>query len=666
MKNNNLINFKINWKEKRNIPIGLFLIYFFFVLVFYLKQYTLKEIVNPNNLAIIFVWFALSFLYIVKIKAVRSFFYKYGSFINILALLLSVGVSFLTVEFMAGNFNPTMFRKYSLFNLVWYALIYLFVYAVTRNYKLTIMLAGLLIYLASMLNYFVLIFRGNPVLPSDLLAWRTGVSVATGYELQFTKGFVFASLLFLLLLVLADKLETRDKSPSVLNRLIGCAGYLILAVVVFNEFFNTELIQSKIRVIDYFAPKYTYSEYGTAFGFVANINALITKSPDGYSVEKVEEAFNNLGEKPDTASVKPNIIVIMNEAFSDLSMVGDYKTNMDYLPNFRALTTNTIKGHLYVSVFGGGTSDTEYEFLTGNSMAVMPANSVPYQQFVTSKTDSLASTLKAQGYYNIAIHPYEKSGYKRDIVYPLLGFDEFLSQDDFKNPGKIRSFISDKESYKKIIEEYETKGKDDPLFIFNVTMQDHGGYSDSELFGPEDNVKFTDMPGYGSAEQYLSLLRKSDQAFQMLVDYFSKQKEPTIILLYGDHQPIAFSGIHDELEKQNPDLETLAKKYQVPFVLWANYDIGEKYVDKISANYLSSYLLNVAGVEGSEYNQYLMNLYDKLPVINGLFYIDRNNDIYRLSDASDYSDLIKQYQIVGYNNALDKKNRLKQFYALGN
>lgn len=112
-------------------------------------------------------------------------------------------------------------------------------------------------------------------------------------------------------------------------------------------------------------------------------------------------------------------------------------------------------------------------------------------------------------------------------------------------------------------------------------------------------------------------------------------------------------------------METLAKKYQVPFIMWANYDIQETHVDKISANYLSSYLLEVAGVEGSEYNRYLMNLYDKLPVINGLFYIGKENEIFHLAETSKYSALINEYQCVGYNNALDKKKRLNQFYCLG-
>jgi len=604
----------------------------------------------------------------IEIAAVRAFFKNHLWWMKGLLLVLSPMVSFGMVEIMVSNFNMEMFKSYSLFNVIWYYIIYFLIYAIIRNSKITIILSNYLIYIAAMVNYLVFTFRGNPILPSDLLAWKTGMSVASNYELSFTKDFVIATLIMLLLFVVANKLEKKKTSVklSSRNRFVGLCIYLLFAMEVFTLFFGTNLIKSKIKVLDFFAPKYTYCSYGTVFGFIANVDALLTECPEGYSVNQVESAFDNVEEDAVDVASPPNIIAIMNEAFSDLSMLGDYETNMEYLPYTKTLSENTIKGNLYVSVFGGATSDTEYEFLTGNSMAVMPKNCVPYQQFITQKTDSLVSTLKTQGYYNIAIHPYEKSGYKRDIVYPLFGFDEFLSMDDFENPELIRSYISDRESYKKIIEQYETKGDNNPLFIFNVTMQNHGGYTEDKVVEEEDCVQLTGMPGYPKVEQYLSLVRQSDKAFQILTDYFSKQEEPTIILIFGDHQPVIYSDFHDAMMSAAGDdnFDVYQKKYMVPFIIWANYDIPEADIEKMSANYLSSYLLKIAGVRGTEYNKYLMELYEKLPVINGLFYIDEENQGYQIEEPSEYFFFIKEYQFIGYNNALDKKNRLDQLFGL--
>lgn len=658
-----------NWKSKKSIDIYFLQLYFLFIIFIYSKQYSFQQISKDSIVSFLIMWLIFSFIYIMEIASVRRFFEKYHILINTFILILAPIVSFVIVEIMVSNYSIEMFKSYSFFNIIWYAVIYFLIFAMIRNIRITIILSNFLIYIASLLNYLVFIFKGNPILPSDLLAWKTGMSVASNYELSVTKGFIIATFIMLLLFVVASKLENAGAKLTIRNRISGLCIYVLFAMSVFAIFFHTNLIKSTISVLDFFAPKYTYCFYGTAFGFVANVDALGVEPPEGYSVEQVESVFNDISEEtkteleqePETLDTPPNVIVIMSEAFSDINLIDYFKTNIDYLPYTKTLKENTIKGNLYVSVYGGATSDTEYEFLTGNSMAVMPKNCVPYQQFITEPTDSVVATLKTQGYYNIAIHPYKKNGYKRDIVYPLLGFDEFLSMDDFENPELIRNYISDRESYKKIIEQYETKGDKDPLFIFNVTMQNHGGYSGDKLFDEENSVKLTGKLGYSNVEQYLSLVRESDKAFQILVDYFSQQEEPTIILLYGDHQPALYSDFHDSLMKMER-ADTYEEKYKLPFIMWANYDIKEANVDKISANYLSSYLLEIAGIQGTAYNQYLMNLYKKLPVINGLFYIDNENKCHSIEEQSEYSDLITKYKIIGYNNAFDKKGRLDRFY----
>lgn len=663
---------KLVYNNRRYIPVYIMSAYSLFVFSIYLVQERLSGARLFSALGFLFMSTSLLTGCMLGSPILKKWMKKYAIWINSLFFIISPFLAFVMVETMMGNANPDMFKRYGLYNLIWYFIIYYMIFALIMNIRLAIIIGTVLIYLASLINYLVFIFRGNPIIPSDLLVWRTGLSVAGGYELSFTKDFLASSLILFALLAIAYMLEDRLKKPRLRHRLITAASFALYAVFVFHWFFNTDLIKSKIRVIDFFAPRYTYSSYGTVFGFVANIEAMNAEKPEGYSRKEAENLLIEAYDSQEATGVaqngqasaseeKPDLIVIMNEAFSDLSLIGDYRTNIDYLPNIRALHEDTIKGVLYVSVFGGATSDTEYEFLTGNSMAVLPPNSVPYQQFVTGPTDSLATTLKDQGYYNIAIHPYKPTGYKRDLVYPLLGFDEFISDKDFVNPHTIRGYISDRESYSKIIEKYESNKDRGPLFLFNVTMQNHGGYSSEQLFSDEETVRLVDYPGFGYVNQYLSLLRESDKAFGGLVDYFRQQDEPVIILLFGDHQPIAYSGLYDIM----PDLEAAQQlKYKVPFVIWANYDIEEDYIEAMSANYLSSYLLELAGLKGTAYNSYLMLLYNEIPVINALFYMDKDYRLYALSEDSQYSKLIQEYKYVGYNNALDKKNRLEKYYFL--
>ncbi len=656
---------KLIYDSKRSVPAYLLSVYCFFVFTVYIRQEQITGAVLFTALGFLFICTSLMILCILPLNLFKNRLKRYAIWINGFFLLLSPLASFVMVEIMVANINPDMFKAYGLYNLIWYIIIYYMIFALIMDVRFTIRIASAIIYIASMINYLVYMFRGNPIIPSDLLVWRTAMSVADNYKLHFTREFLSATLIMIGLQTISYLLAVRDKKPRLRFRLLALVSYLASALIVFYWFFDTDLIKSKIRVIDYFAPKYTYCSYGTAFGFVANIEAMNTDKPEGYSAEKVKDILSSVedtfAESVLTTNEKPDIIVIMNEAFSDLSLLGDYKTNMDYLPYIRSLREDTIKGVLYTSVFGGATSDTEYEFLTGNSMAVMPPNSVPYQQFVTEDTDSLARTLRSQGYYNIAIHPYKPTGYKRDLVYPLLGFDEFLSENDFINPETIRGYISDRESYAKIIEKYELNKDKGPLFFFNVTMQNHGGYSSAQIFSDEDTVRLTDYPGFAYVDQYLSLLRESDKAFETLVAYFKKQDRPVIILLFGDHQPIAYSGLYDIM---SPEMKSEHIKYKVPFVIWANYDIEEADIRAMSANYLSSYLLKLAGLKSTAYNRYLMELYKELPVINSLFYITKDYVLYSLSADSPYKELINDYRIVGYNNALDKRNKLEEYYYI--
>ena len=656
--------FIIHWKSIQSIPAYLFLIYFTYIIITYVRQS--KETVAPSAICFSLIWLILTFLAMLELPQAKDFFVKHGKWFRGTLLLLQPILSFLMIEIMMSNYNAKMLKEYWSYNIIWYSVIVYLLFVLLRNTKQTILLSNLLIYLAGVINYLVYLFRGNPIIPSDLLAWQTGMSVASNYRVSFSTGFILATILMYAVLVLAGKLGEGRGRISIINRMAGVLIYSMFITATIFCFFHTDLIQTKIKVIDYFAPKFTYRTYGTAFGYVANVEAMEVEEPIGYSVTEVEELLLAAKDNPiltEGTETKPNIIAIMNEAFSDPRMLGNYETNRSYLPNIDALKENTTKGTLYVSVFGGATSNTEYEFLTGNSMAVMPKNSVPYQQFVTDATDSLAATLKDQGYYNIAIHPYGSSGYKRDLVYPLLGFDEFLSIEDFKRPHYIRSYISDHDSFQKIIEQYESKG-DQPLFIFNVTMQNHGGYSGEQIFQEEETVRFTQLTGYEEVEQYLSLLRETDRAFQALVDYFTEVEEPTIILMFGDHQPVAYSELHNlSLDKQDTSMTELDQpRYRVPFILWANYDISEDDVDNISANYLSSYLLKTAGLPGTAYHEYLLKLQKAVPVINAHFYITKEGESYSLSEASEYLELIRQYQYIGYNNALDKRNKLWEYY----
>ncbi len=289
---------------------------------------------------------------------------------------------------------------------------------------------------------------------------------------------------------------------------------------------------------------------------------------------------------------------------------------------------NVKKGYLHVSVFGGTTADTEYEFLTGNSIAFLHGEAVPYTQYIGDNIQSLARLLKAKNYSATAFHPFLASGYKRYKVYPLMGFDKFVSSDDgLPYNSTIRSYMSDDADVDNLIRLYEERDKTKPFFLFNVTMQNHGGYN-TEQSAVDVTV-------------YLSLIIQSDAAFKKLTDYFAKSDRKAIILMFGDHQPgmndSAFKAMDPAMYEEGASLEEKEKKYTVPYVMWANYDLPEGELPLTSPNYLRSFLLENAGLTESAYDQMVSAVRKDYPSLNAFGFTDSVPELLDYKKAAYYN-----------------------------
>ena len=355
----------------------------------------------------------------------------------------------------------------------------------------------------------------------------------------------------------------------------------------------------------------------------------------------------------------------MNESFTDLGAVGEGSVSFtqDNLPFLHSLqeSGNVVWGTAYSSVYGGNTCNSEYEFLTGNTTAFLPVGSKPYQQYVDHEQTSLVSLLKdGYGYECVAVHPGQRSAWQRDTAYEYLDFDEFVDVSAFDVKRSLEhGLTSDRSSYDQVIYEYEHRDKDKPLFLFNVTIQNHGGYEDEDY---PVTVQVEGAQGeYPETEQYLSLTKKSDEALEYLLDYFSQQEEPVVVLFFGDHWPNLEEEFLTQLLGQDAgslSFENVMREYQVPFLLWANYDLKGEEVEAVSLNYLSGLLLRAAGLEGSDYLNFLEDLRQTLPVITATGVMDREGNLYKIGESTPYDTLLNEYNTLQYNNAFggDGKN----------
>ena len=578
-------------------------------------------------------------------------------------------ISFYLMEAFEHNALAEVRQEAQWFNILIFELIawtlYLLIGRMTTALRIELALALAF----GLTNHYVMAFRSTPFVPWDLLSVRTAASVAQNYDFTPTPRMIVVTVLFVLLMVAVRVLRKvpRIKLPIRLGSAVLCG----LALCLFVNTLQQETFQNKHYLYPFlFTPAYMTKVNGMAVTFAMDLAYVAVDKPEGYSAEEAQKTLEQYGntdnvfadDEENTNDAKnrgedannkdlPNIIVIMDEAFSDLSVVGDLETNEDYMPFMHKMqqgADHTITGYAQVSVCGGNTANSEFEFLTGNTMSFLPSGSIPYQQYITKDTPSLASYLASLGYETYAQHPYYASGWNREKVYPLLGFEHLNFIDDYANKTYVRKYVSDDADMQHIIDTYENKEDGKPAFIFNVTMQNHGGYTDAFSDLSED----VHATNYNSEvlDRYLSLIRLTDQSLEKLVDYFSTVDEKTVIVFFGDHQPsdTVAAQVQDSMllpGESVPD-EQLRKRYQVPYLVWANYDIDGATQQNTSLNYLSAEVLKAAGVPTDAYQNFLLDLQKSYPVMSAA----------GRTDASDADEnMLNTYKKLQYYNLFETK-----------
>ncbi len=576
-------------------------------------------------------------------------------------LVLCPIITFYLFEGYTHNPFTTMKFKTQLLNILFYEMFGIMLYGLFRRLRQALLCQTLLFMGIGLANYYVLNFRSKPIMPWDLFSISTAASVAGNFSYSLDLTAIGVLIGFIVLIVLETRIKYKPKRrPRVRLMMVGLPFVLLYlyAGMIQNENFVSDFgLYDKL-----FTPTVMNKRNGNVVAFVMELAYLDVDKPEGYDKNAMIREYADLETEEyknaiaDPESVKrPNVIVIMDEAFSDLAVLGNFETNQDYMPFLHSIqqSDEAVTGYMNVSVLGGNTANTEFEFLTGHTLGFLPEGSVAYQQYLDSKEPSLASYLKKLGYSTIAMHPYYPDGWDRSRVYPLLGFDEFLSKDDLQTGAKkIRKYISDETCFEKIISLYENKGED-PLFVFNVTMQNHSGY-DEEFDNFTSDVEVTG--GTSKAlNQYLSLLKQTDSALEKLIDYFRQAKEDTIIVFFGDHQPTTYVS-NPILRLNGVDTNTLTDeeyllKYKVPYMIWSNFGLENAQDKDTSANYLAVDVLNYCSLPLSPYRSFQENFRETYPIITANQVQTQDGTVYTTSQMKTESEIkegLLPYQNLQY------------------
>lgn len=522
------------------------------------------------------------------------------------------------------------------------------------------------LYVLGLAEYFVILFKSMPISPGDLTALSTAAAVAgTGFTYTIT-SFCMLSLAFTVIAIqictLAAQVAPKRQKGSwrglVLNLLIAivCLGG-IAAHTTLLDYYHTLYIQ-----VYSWRPLESYYRQGFLPSFISGAQTIKPSKPEDYTVSGAKKLISEYAKEYDDNNQtggssatrleatkqfdeeKPTVIAVMNETFSDLSIYQNMHADYQGPTYFKSIDDCLSRGRLYVSAYGGGTANTEFEFLTGNSMAYLGSGVYPYTTYDLTDTENLAAQFKSLGYYTTAMHPNHGTNWNRENVYKDFGFDQFLTINDFQNAETLRGMVTDKATYDKILELLDTNSN--PQFIFDVTMQNHSGY-DTGLI-PYDKQMSLNIDGEfnSNVNEYVSLIQQSDEALKYFLNKLSKLDRKVVVVFWGDHQPFFPDTYNDRWFTNEDDATHQERLWQTSYIIWANYDVAgnsqTSHEEDLSSNYLGSELMKLIGAPLTDYQKAHLTLRQSLPALNSVGYEDSQDRWLLSSSKSDeaYNDTI--------------------------
>lgn len=619
MEKNNELIVRPKDKKLKNILKKINLKKLLFLLIFFFVCYIISELLNGNS---------------IEFKRIFDFSIKWEDKADY-------------VESVVQRFFkcPKFIANYCLFICLYFIL-----YGLTNRTKISCLTILIFDFLFGVINYTVRSFRGVSITLSDIYSIRTALNVVDGLKLSINGNFVTAVCLFILFMFISVKViyvkDKYERRPTFAKNITIVLGVIGLVAICAPDYFTNDVQLWNINN--------AYADSGAGLTLIRMVKEFNVSKPKKYSVDETKKILAKYEDDVDSVedtSDLPNVLVIMNESFADLTMSYNLDLSDDPLEFYHELITrdNVVSGVMHSSQFGGGTANVEYECITQNVTAFLPSGSMPYQQYISGNVkQSMVAYMNRLGYTTYGIHSWEKSGYSREKIYKLLGFDYAWFKENLGNLQFGRSgYSSDQSTYEVYYDIMNNKPDDEKNFSFIVTMQNHLPYNDVDPNG----IQFLD--GDNDIISYLQSEYLADMALKNLIDYLSEYKEDVIVLFFGDHQP----------NLNQKDLYSLTGNYVedsasqvVPFFIWANFDINKKDNIETSANYLESLLLETAGMPKDSYTKYVESVREEIPVITNHYYMNNDGDSYEVSDSSSpYFDKLQEYWRVIYYNMFDNK-----------
>ncbi|MBY0146322.1 LTA synthase family protein [Neobacillus niacini] len=639
--------------------IGLSLLLIFLLLLlsvkFQLKLYLYIKKQRPWAVTILKIVFILLISLIASL--VVNYYFQYFQHLR---------DSDLTAQWIISN--PTIYFA----GVLYLFLLFLLVFAVIGNIYISTFLTGLFLIVIGFIHYNKLNIRVEPLYPFDFKQFsqmKDVIPMISEY-ISLKQLIVFLLLVFVMIVLLTFLKNIR---MGLLTRGLILAVTLIMLYSYTNfpkTFMKSFVEKSKITIVKW-NPIDNYRINGFLFGFISNFQNNSYKKPEGYSKQKViETAQKYIGQSDEkfiAPDAKPNIIYIMSESFWDPSRLENLKFSGDPIPHLRKLMTEHPSGNVLSPVFGGATANVEFEALTGFSTSFLNPGVIPYQEMIDKKTfiPSIVSDLEGKGYNTLAIHPFNGVFYKRNVVYNIFGFDQFLDQETMKHnerePGRV---ITDLSLTNEILD--HIKEQKEPLFIHSVSMQNHMPYNAGAY--EENKIQISGLSPESTTmlEVYTEGIRRSDEALKLLADELQKINEPTVVVFWGDHLPILGANRALYKEAGYDDVNSDVNKYkyaETPLLIYSNFKMEQERYEFISPFYIAPILYDLIGLEKPLFYHLLNQLREQndIRALKGDIIMGSNHK-FITNPAKAQNQLLEDYKLLQYDLLMGKQYSLDLLY----
>ena len=527
--------------------------------------------------------------------------------------------------------------------------------------------------------------RDEPVFPRDFSLLREVGSAIQSFDIRYPVKAIAVVVLTTALLVglgvlfpsrpvsfaaLKAKLTKRDAAAAFPGRcwperIVGAVlSFGVLTALIFTVYASNDLYNS-FRVSNAYYVPAVFNELGFPYCFCHQFTTYPVDKPEGFS--KSEATGWETGEQPGLGK-DVNIIMVMNEAFSDITdgSMFNWAEGDDPLPNLHALQNDphALTGHIVVPGFAGGTANTEFDVLTGMQTNALSDTTTSAMRVINRNLDSLFRVFDADGYRTSFYHPGDAWFYNRENVYRWLGAEHEVFAKDMKDLEYKGRWVTDDYMAGQIEQEFETAVSEGrPLFNYTTTIQNHMSYTadkygEGHTFAPVSVTADISDETRTMLEVYTEGVRDADAMLGRLTAYFAERSEPVVLVFYGDHLPYlgdnqkGYAELGSEVAIAENDRTDILCSYKTPYVIWTNaaaadaldWEAAARQLvlpedGTVSAAFLGSVLLDLTGRGGeSPWFDFLSSVRRLVPVVQKKIYILTDGELIANRDLLERTD----------------------------